>query len=344
MVSEGQIGIINYEISIYNNKSLSHYWNNRMADLNAMALFARVAEHRSFSEASRRAGVPVSTVSRKIAKLERDLGVRLLERSTRRLRLTEIGEEYYAYCTRAMQELDAGALMIGERRDEVSGLLRLSVPPSLERCLIVPLVAGFQARYPKARLRLWVTHRKLNLIEDGVDLAFRVGELRDEGLISRRLLTYRHILLAAPGYLAKAGAPRNPGALDGHRLIAFADWFAEARWTFIKNGRSKTRQVQSTIAVNDYNAVAAAAEAGLGIAELPAFMARPALQAGRLAEVLPGWDFSPFAVPEIVLSAVYPSNRNLPRLVRLFLDHCVENIVEAARGGGRVKAAGSKRL
>ena len=309
-----------------------------MADLNAMALFALVAEHKSFSEASRRAGVPVSTVSRKVAKLERDLGVRLLERSTRRLRLTEIGEEFYRYCARAMEELDAAALMIGERQAEVSGLLRLSVPPSLERCLIVPLIGGFQARYPKARLRIWVTHRKLNLIEDGVDLAFRVDELRDEGLISRRLLTYRHCLLAAPGYLAKADGPRDPDDLDDHRLIAFADWFAEARWRFLKNGRRKAHTVQSTLSVNDYNAVAAAAEAGLGIAELPSFMAGPALEAGRLVEVLPDWAFTPFSAPEVVLSAVYPSNRNLSRLVRLFLDHCVENIEAAARGRVRPSA------
>lgn len=305
-----------------------------MPDLNAMALFARVAEHKSFSEASRRAGVPVSTVSRKVAKLERDLGVRLLERSTRRLRLTEIGEEFHRYCARAMEELEAGTSMIGERRAEVSGLLRLSVPPSLERCLIVPLIAGFQARYPKARLRIWVTHRKLNLIEDGVDLAFRVDELRDEALISRRLLTYRHVLLAAPGYLAKAGSPNDPDDLDDHRLIAFADWFAEPRWRLIRNGRLKTRAVQGTLQMNDYNAVAAAAEAGLGIAELPSFMAAPALEAGRLIEVLPDWAFTPFSGPEVVLSAVFPGARNLSRLVRLFLDHCVENIEGVARGGG----------
>ena len=302
-----------------------------MADLNAMALFARVAEHKSFSEASRRAGVPVSTVSRKIARLERDLGVRLLERSTRRLRLTVIGEEFYGYCARAMEELGAAALMIGERQAEVSGLLRLSVPPSLERHLIVPLFAGFQARYPRARLRIWATHRKLNLIEDGVDLAFRVDELRDEGLISRRLLTYRHCLLAAPEYLAKAGAPRRPDDLDDHRLIAFADWFAETRWRFFKNGERINLAVQSTLSVNDYDAVAAAAEAGLGIAELPSLLAAPALEAGRLVEVLPDWAFTLFSTPEVVLSAVYPSNRNLSRLVRLFLDHCVENIEAVAR-------------
>ena len=148
-----------------------------MPDLNSMALFAKVAEHNSFSETSRRIGVPVSTVSRRIGELEKSLGVRLIERSTRKLRLTDLGQEFYQYCRRGLEEFDAGTLLINHRQSEVAGTLRISSPPSLSDGFLIPLVSMFQDRYPKAVFKILVTDRRVDLIEDGVDLALRVHNL-----------------------------------------------------------------------------------------------------------------------------------------------------------------------
>ena len=293
-------------------------------DLNSMAMFTKVVEYKSFTEASRRTGIPVSTISRRIALLEKSLNVRLLERSTRKLRLTELGHEYYEHCCRAMQELETANLIIHDRQTEVSGLLRISVPPSLEKCLVIPLVIRFQALYPKARIRIWVTNQKMNLVEDNIDLALRVGGLEDSSLIARKLIEYRHILVASPRYLKKFGAPKHPLELEKHRLICFNDWYGSTTWRFAKGNKKEKLDVKETLSINDFIGAQFAAEADLGITELPSIICNHALQEKKLIEVLPDWHFSPLSEFKIKLYFVYPSNRNLSRLVKLFKDYCVD--------------------
>jgi len=297
-----------------------------MVDLNAMALFVKVVECNSFSEASARTGVAVSTVSRRVSQLEEELGIRLLERSTRQLRLTFLGQDYYEYCRRAIEELAAANLMISKRQEDISGILRLSVPPSLEKCLVLPLVSQFQARYPKARVKIWVTDRKLNFIEDGVDLALRVGSLEDSSLIARQLIEYRHVLLAAPSYLEKFSSPQSPQELRDHRLICYGDWFNESTWTFTQKNKCEQILVEHALSMNDFHGIQLAIEAGLGISELPSIMCQQELKLGKLVEVLPQWQFGYSHNSQLPLSAVYPSNRNLSRLVSTFKDFCIDNI------------------
>ncbi len=172
-----------------------------MIDRNAMALFVKVVENHSFSKTAQRENVPVSTVSRKISELEKALGVRLLERSTRQLRMTEVGQDYYDRCRRGLEEFEAANLLITDRQSEVSGTLRISVPPNISDVMVAPLIAGFQALYPNVVFRVLVTDRHVHLIEDGIDLAMRVGELDDSNLVARRLIRYRHLLVASPEYL-----------------------------------------------------------------------------------------------------------------------------------------------
>lgn len=296
-----------------------------MLDLNAMALFAKVVEHKSFSEASKRLGVPISTVSRKVSQLEKNLGVRLLERSTRRHRLTDIGQHYYEYCRRALEEFEAGMSMINDRQEEVSGTLRLSIAPSLADALAVPLIAAFQAAHPKAVVRLWVTDRRVDLIEDGVDLALRVGELADSSLAARELLRYRHLLVASPGYLAAAGVPKRPQELRNHRLVAFANLHRNVVWHLTKQKHSAKVLLDSAMTLNDYAGIRRAVEMNLGIAEFPSILCRDAIADGTMVEVLPGWQFAPTK-----LSAVYSGDRNIPRLVRLFKDFCITHIADIA--------------
>jgi len=309
--------------------------DDAMRDFNAAALFTAVAEHGSFSEASRRLGVPLSTLSRRISELERTLGTRLLERSSRHLRLTDLGHVYLEHCRRAIEAFDQGEREIGERHTEVAGTLKISAPPNVAEVLILPLVLQFREAYPKATVRLFVTDRRVGLVEDGVDMAFRVGELEDSALVSRRLMTYRHVLVAAPSYLRRRSAPNTPADLADHEVVAFAQWHQPAVWTLQGADGSISIEPSPVIAVNDYSTIVDAAYSGHGIAKLPSILCRHALETGDLVEILPGWRF-----PEVDLSVVYPSRRQLPRLVRLFIDFTVENIAQSLDNRTGPEAAG----
>ncbi len=292
-----------------------------MIDKNAMALYVKVVENNSFSRAAQRESVPVSTVSRKISQLEKALGVRLLERSTRQLRMTEIGQDYYERCRRGLEEFETANLMVTDQQAEVSGRLRLSVPPSLSDVIVIPRIKAFQVQYPNAIVNCLVTDRHVNHIEDGIDISLRVGDLKDSSLVARRLLRYRSVLVASPGYLERAGAPSHPNELSLHALVAFSRWASAVTWVLENNGQTYKLNVQPRIAINDYAGVQRAVIDGLGISEIPSIVCGQDLQDGRLVEVMLDWQFSP-----VTLSALYPSNRNLSRLVRLFIDFYVEHI------------------
>ncbi len=292
-----------------------------MIDLNAVAVFAKVTECGGFSRAGERLGMPVSTVSRKVSELETALGVRLLERSTRSLRLTEIGESYFLQCQRGLEELEAAKLVIEDRQQEVSGVLRLSVPPSVSEVLFVPIIAEFQRLYPMARVQVFVTERNVDMIADGVDLSIRVGDLADSALSARRLLTYRHILLASPDYLERRGMPRAPDELAGHRLLTFGVLGRPVTWTFTRRAENVTVRVAPHLQINDYLAIQKATTEGLGIGELPAILCGPALRHGSLTPVMADW-----RCPRVDLSAIHIATRNMSRLVRLFMDHCAESL------------------
>jgi len=290
-------------------------------DLNAMALFVKVVEHKGFSAASRRLGVPVSTVSRKVSELEKTLGVRLLERSTRQLRLTEPGAEYYTYCRRGLEEIETGTLLLNERQTDISGTLRLSVPPGLSDRLIVPLVSGFQAAYPAVTIRILITERHVDFIQDAVDISLRVGDLKDSSLVARPLIHYRHVLVSSQAYLDEAGAPAHPHDLTRHRMVTFGGWFDNVSLKLSRDRKVTEVKVEGVLALNDYAGILTAVSAGQGIAEIPSIICGEALHDGSLVEVMPDWRFAP-----TTLSVVYPSNRNLSRIVRQFKDFCIEHV------------------
>ncbi len=165
-------------------------------DKNGMALYVKVVESGSFSKAAVREGVPVSTVSRKIADLEKAIGVRLLERSTRQLRMTEIGQDYFELCRRGLMEFEAADSLVTDRRTEISGRLRISMPPSMSDLVILPLVSAFQALYPKVVVHCLVTERFVDHIADGVDLSLRVGDPKDSSLVASSVTIHRPRLVA----------------------------------------------------------------------------------------------------------------------------------------------------
>ena len=286
-----------------------------MPDLNSLAVFAKVVEAASFSEAARRLKMPISTVSRRIAELEDQLGVRLLERSTRNLRLTELGAEVLEYAIRSAELNDAVESIVSNRRSDVRGTLRLSAMPSISDTLLAPVVAAFQTSYPNVRIEILVTERMVDLIAEGVELAFRLGVLKDSSLVARRILTYRHQLVASPSYLKDCKAPKRPADLLEHRLINFAHWKPENSWTFVhKDGNElETLTFQPHLSMNDYTGLAAALVAGGGIGDLPPVVQPRLIQEGRLAEVMPDWRFQTFD-----LSLVHVGNRYVSKPCRLF--------------------------
>jgi DNA-binding transcriptional LysR family regulator len=197
-----------------------------MPDVNSLMIFVQVVEANSFSEAARRLEMPTSTVSRRIADLEDALGVRLIERSTRSLRLTDVGSEVLEHAQRSAEISEAIDNIASNHLSKVSGTLRLSAPPSISDSLLAPLVNAFQTSYPDVRVQIFITERIVDQIAEGVDLAFRVGELEDSSLVARRILTYRHQLVASPAYLEKRTSPVKPHDLLDHRLLAFHFWEA----------------------------------------------------------------------------------------------------------------------
>jgi DNA-binding transcriptional LysR family regulator len=286
-----------------------------MANLNSLVVFAQVVEANSFSEAARRMKMPTSTVSRKVAELEEELGVRLIERSTRSLRLTDVGSEVLEHAQRSAEVSEAIRHIASRHLSVVSGLLRISTPPSISDSLLAPLVGAFQAAYPEVRVQIFVTERIVDQISEGVDLAFRVGEMEDSSLIARRILSYRHQLVASPEYLAKNKALRKPKDLLAHRLLAFSFWRPQSSWTFVhaRSGERETITFQPYLSINEYSGLAHALLAGAGIGELPPIVQPELLRTGRLVEVLPMWRLRSFH-----LSLVHLGNRYLPRPVRVF--------------------------
>jgi DNA-binding transcriptional LysR family regulator len=286
-----------------------------MTDLNSLVVFAYVVEANSFSGAARILKMPTSTVSRRIAELEDQLGMRLIERSTRRLRLTDAGSEIVEHARRMVELSDAVGNAASDRVSHVSGTLRLASPPSISDTLLAPIIGAFQETYPDVRVEIFITDRIVDHVSEGVDLTFRVGDLEDSSLVARRILKYRHQLVASPAYLEKHKAPRDPSDLLQHKLLAFSFWKPKCRWTFVHaNGKDKeTLLFQPYFSMNDYAGLATALVAGAGIGDLPPVVQPDLLREGRLVEIMPRWKFRNFD-----LSMVHANYRHIPRVVRVF--------------------------
>jgi DNA-binding transcriptional LysR family regulator len=279
-----------------------------------MELFVQVVDAGSFSAAGRLLGVPASTVSRQISRLEERLRARLLHRSTRALTLTEVGQVYYERAARIVVDVRDTEEAIATLQTEPSGMVRVSAPPmNLEFSYLDDLVAKFLAKYPRVRLRVELESRYVDLVAEGFDAALRGGPLRDSSLVARRLLPTQGICVASPGYLAERGTPSDPDDLAEHCLLTGS----RPRWPLRDGGSVK---VTGRLAANDLTILRTAALAGLGIAYLPHLYVRNDLAAGTLVQVLAddaGTDGDGF-------SLVFPHHRYLQAKVRAFVDFTVD--------------------
>lgn len=282
-------------------------------DLDAVALFVEVVKAGSFSAAARHTHTPVATVSRRISELEKNLDARLLERSSRHLRMTDAGSVLYEYAVRGVEELHAGLLALKNSQQELAGTLRLSIPPSFTPWQL--LVRDFQLQYPNIKVEIYVAERRLDLVQDGIDVALRVGELQHDSVVARKLFKYRHRLVASPALLVKYGSPQEPMQLLNMPCACWNDRVNVPVW----NLGGKKYIVRPSLQVNDYLHLQAVALAGDCVTELPPFLSKPMIAEGILQELLPE-----FPLPERELYLLYPSRRQVSRLVKAYVDFCLQ--------------------
>ncbi|RJT33425.1 LysR family transcriptional regulator [Mesorhizobium waimense] len=292
-----------------------------MLDLNDIVVFARVVEAGSFTAAARLLAMPKTTVSRRIAALEREVGVRLLQRTTRSLNLTDAGRLYYEQSSQALRTLEQANLRLAEARAEPSGTICISAPVGFGGYFLTGAVVEFLTMYPKAKVELRLTDDRLNLVEDGIDLAFRTGVLQDSTLIARKLGSTHRLLCASPDYLACHGVPEAPADLAGHDCVIAGSSAAGAHWVLEGPDGQVTVAVGGRFAANEMQAVVAAALAGFGIAQLPHGMAEALISEGRMKRVL-----KDHTTPAGGLHVLYPSSRHLSPLVRAFIELAAERI------------------
>ncbi|MBB2672029.1 UNVERIFIED_ORG: DNA-binding transcriptional LysR family regulator [Rhizobium esperanzae] len=285
-----------------------------MLDLNDIMIFARVIEAGSFTAAARLLGMPKTTVSRRIAALERELGVRLLHRTTRSLHPTDAGRLYYEQSSQALRTIEGANLRLAEARTEPAGTIRISAPVGFGGHFLQDAIFDLLATYPKSRVELRLTDDRLNLVENGIDLAFRTGILEDSTLIARKLGCTHRLLCASPDYLARCGAPDRPADLVRHDCV-IAGQSTHAQWLLEGPHGQETVTVSGRFAANEMQAVMATAIAGYGIARLPHGVANGFIRDGRLCRVLDG-----YTTPAGGLYVVYPSSRHLPPLVKTFIE------------------------
>lgn len=294
---------------------LSMMDNRDATDLNAVTIFLAIAEARTFRGAAKALGIPASTVSAKLAQLEDDLGVRLFERTTRVVRLTDAGRRYRELATPAVEALVEARRALLDLRAAPSGLLRVTAPMELGQFVLGPVLTSYLARYPGVQVYVDLTSRHVNLVEEGFDIALRAGELEDSSLISRALgAPQTFATCASRSYLSRHGKPKHPRDLARHRCLIAHDRQTPTEWEFADGRRRIAIQVGGVVSVNSFALLRELAIAGQGIARLPQFMAAPALANRRLCAVL-----QDYALAQS-FHALYPSSRHLSPRVRTFLE------------------------
>ncbi len=286
----------------------------------ALKSFVAVAEAKSFSEAARRLRVDKSAISRQIADLESELGARLLNRTTRSLCLTEVGQAYFDRAARVLADLEGANRAVRELRAAPRGRLRVSAPMSFGFLHLMPALSDFLARYPDVVVDLEMNDRFVDLVEGRFDVAVRIASLPASSLIAQRLAPARRVICASPSYLSAHGEPKTPDELKSHLCLFYSNLASGRDWRFVtRDGAPWHVTVRGRLSANNGDALRVAAQRGLGLANLPTFIVGADLQSGALATVLDA-----FVAQDLVISAVYPHSRHLSPTVQAFVDFLVD--------------------
>jgi DNA-binding transcriptional LysR family regulator len=303
-----------------------------MDRLDAMTILVTAVDAGSLSAASRQLRIPLATVSRRVSELEEHLNVRLLLRGNRKLVLTDAGQSYVAACRRILEEIaEVERTASGEYRAP-QGELIISVPVVFGRSHVLPIIVEFLSAFPDIRMRVQLTDRAVNLLEEHVDLAVRIGELPDSSMMAARVGLVRPVLCASPAYLNVRGVPRQPADLAAHDCVVHEGYAASYDWEFCTKDVTQTVHVASRLTVNLAEAAVAAAAAGGGIARVLSYLIDHLVESRSLVKLLEPYEPSPMPV-----SLVYPSQRQIPLKLRAFLDFSIPRPRE--RLGYKTRAA-----
>lgn len=289
-----------------------------MSTLIEMEAFLVVVEEGSFTAAAKRLGVTKSYASRLVARLEDRIGVRLLQRTTRQLTLTEVGRTYFERCSDAMQVLGDAEAQAMEQQSSPQGVLRISLPAAFTVDYLTAPLAEFKSRYPKLTVEAILADRKVDLLAEGFDVAVRIGDMPDSSLIVRRLTSADRAVCASPDYLRRHPAIEEPEDLAGHAALIYAYHTMPTTWRMRGPEREALVEVRGSLISNHGAVLVEAACQGHGLVFLPLFITAASLRAGRLVRLLREWKFT------ITIAAVYPNARHVPAKVRLFVDFLVE--------------------
>lgn len=287
----------------------------------AMQVFTRVVEANSFSMAADNLGLPRTTVTTTIQNLEKRLQVRLLNRTTRRLSLTPDGAAYYDRCLRILADLEDTEASFHDVARGPKGRLRIDVPASIGRLILIPKLCEFHERYPDIELVIGMGDRPVDMVREAVDCVIRLGDLQDSSLVARRIGTFQGITCGSPDYLAEYGTPKKLEDLNNHHAVHYfsSRTGRTIDWDFVIDGVTTEVKVKGVVSVNDADAYVACGVQGFGLIQAARFMVLPQLESGELVEVLPQW--SPAPMP---ISALYLQNRHLSPKVRVFVDWVAE--------------------
>lgn len=289
-----------------------------MDRLASMTAFTKVVESGGFSAASRRLNMSVTMVSNHIQALEERLGVRLLNRTTRKVSLTEAGRAYYERCSQILAEVTEAEEAVGELQSTPRGVLRLNVAQAVVS-VIGQVIAAYVGRYPTASVDMTMTDRMVDMVEEGYDLAIRVTPVPDSNLIVRRLASFRHVLCASPAYLDRHGKPKSPQDIAAHNCLSYQYYPYGQDWHFVSGGAELSIRASGNFRCNSAVALVQAAVSGLGLFLGPTFMVAAEIKAGRLVPLLA--DYLPV---EFDVCALYPHRRHLSAKVRAFIDLLAE--------------------
>lgn len=298
--------------------------NPSLSLLQEMAVFVRVVETGSFSEAARQLDLSPSAVSRAISRLEKALATRLMQRTTRKLRLSEAGEEVFKRCREMVDAARSVMEISGQHTQEPEGLIRVSVPKAVGRFVIHPHITDFLRLYPRVDVQMILEDRYVDLIDDNVDLIIRITDRPPPGLVGRQLLPIEHLLCATPHYLAEHGTPQHPHDLLEHSCIYLGETPSDARWKFKQGSKAVTVGVRGRYAANHAGVRLDAVLQHVGIGSLPYFTARHALEQGTIVQVLAAWSF--LASYHGGAWLLHAPTRYLPPKLRVFIDFLVERM------------------
>lgn len=298
--------------------------SNLQADLDHLRTFVAVAKHLSFAKAGRELEKDSSVVTRRIHALEQYLKIRLFERTTRQMMLTEAGRSYLVRVRAALEELELAESELQARRSHPHGLLRVSLPLTFGRLWISPLLPDFLKKYPEVELDVRYSDHYVDLIEEGFDVAIRLGILRDSSLVARKLGEWQRGLFAAPSYIKRHGMPQTPKELAQHKGLAFAGAECPSDWIMTR-GRERVKvSIPTVMTTDDATTLAIAAEAGCGIVVATEWLVRDQVARGKLVPVLPDW----LAGPPGGIYTVYSSARLLPSKTRVFIDWIAQHLAQ----------------